>query len=187
MNKFKATVNITEKDYLACSRYYLRKYIGVKELILVLALIVGAFVAYFAFNQIVIAILAVVTILLMGAAVVVYLVVSKKNYTEEFVKRNTKKWELAFHEDGFDITVFEQDGADAYTEKRSYDQVEKVALKKDRVYVYAGAASMYYVKFDSMTEGNFIEFCEFAKTKIDPYKFKMKDKRRKNKQFPYGR
>ena len=187
MYKFKATVKITERDYMAMSRYYLLKYIGIKELILVLALIVGAFVMYFAFNQVIVAILAGVTLLLMAGAVVVYLAVSKKNYTEEYAKRHTTTWDFAFHEDGFDITVNEQGGEDAYIEKRSYDQVEKVALKKDRVYIYAGAASMYYIKFDSMTEGNFIEFCEFAKSKIDPYKFKMKEKRRKNKQFPYGR
>ncbi|MBQ4073053.1 MAG: hypothetical protein IJD50_05000 [Clostridia bacterium] len=187
MYKFKATVKINEKDYMACSSYYLRKYVGIKELILVIALIVGAFVMYFAFNQIIVAILAGITLLLMAGAVLVYLFVSKKNYVEEYKKRNTVTWDFAFHEDGFDITINEQGGEDAYTEKRSYDQVEKVALKKDRVYIYAGAASMYYIKYDSMTEGNFIEFCEFAKSKIDPYKFKMKDKRRKNKQFPYGR
>ena len=187
MNKFKATVKINKKDYMACSRYYLRKYVGVKEFILVLALLVGAFVMYFAFGQLIVAILAAVTIVLMGGAVLVYLFVSQKNYTEEFEKRHTTSWDFAFHEDGFDITVNEQGGEDAYTEKRSYDQVEKVALKKDRAYIYAGAASVYYIKYDSMTEGTFIEFCEFAKNKIDPYKFKMKDKRRKNKQFPYGR
>lgn len=187
MNRFKATVKINEKDYMACARYYLRKYVGIKELVLVIALIVGAFVMYFAFNQVVVAILAGITLLLMAGAVVVYLVVSKKNYKEEFQKRNTKTWDFVFYEDGFDITVNENGGEDAYVEKRSYDQVEKVALLKDRVYVYAGAASTYYIKYDSMTEGNFIEFCEFAKNKIDPYKFKMKEKRRKNKQFPYGR
>lgn len=187
MNKFKATVKITEKDYMAMSRYYLRKYVGIKELILVLALLIGAFVMYFAFNQVIVAILAGVTIVLMAGAIVVYLIISKKNYVEEYEKRHTSSWEFAFREDEFDITVNEQGGEDAYTERRSYDQIEKVALLKDRVYIYAGAASMYYVKFDSMTEGNFIEFCEFIKSKVDPYKLKMKEKRRKNKQFPYGR
>ncbi len=187
MSKFRATVKITEKDYMACATYYLRKYVGIKELILVIALIVGAFVMYFAFNQLIVAIVAVITLLLMAGAVVVYLFVSKKNYKEEYEKRRTTTWDFAFNEDGFDITVNENGGEDGYIEKRSYDQVEKVALKKDRVYIYAGAASMYYIKYDSMTEGTFIEFCEFAKNKIDPYKFKMKDKRRKDKQFPYGR
>ena len=71
MNRFKATVKINEKDYMACSRYYLSKYVGVKELVLVLALIIGAFVMYFAFDQIIVAILAVVTLLLMAGAVCV--------------------------------------------------------------------------------------------------------------------
>ena len=73
MNKFKATVKINEKDYMACSTYYLRKYVGIKELALVIALIVGAFVMYFAFNQIIVAILAGITLLLMAGAVLVYL------------------------------------------------------------------------------------------------------------------
>ena len=187
MNKFKATVKITEKDYMAMSNHYLLKYVGVKEILLVLALIVGAFVMYFAFNQVIVAILAGVTIVLMVGAILVYVLVSKKNYVEEYAKRHTTEWQFAFREEEFDITILENGGEDAYTEKRSYEQVEKVAILKDRVYIYAGAASMYYLKFDSFTEGNFIEFCEFIKGKVDPMKLKMKDKRRRNKQFPYGR
>ena len=187
MSKFKATSQINAKDYMACNSYYLRKYVGIKELILVLFLLVGALVLYFAFDQLVIMIFAAITIVIMAAAIGVYLVIAKKNYTEEFEKRNTLTWDFNFHEDGFDITINEEHGEKAYIEKRSYDQVEKVAILKDRVYIYAGPASMYYVKYDAMTEGNFIEFCDFVKEKIDPYKFKMKDKRRKNKQFPYGR
>lgn len=187
MSRFKATTQINAKDYMACNSYYLRKYVGIKELILVAFLIIGALVLYFAFDQMVMLIFAGVTIVIMAAAIVIYLAVSKKNFTEEFVKRNTHTWDFNFYEDGFDITVNEELGEKVYTEKRSYDQVEKVAILKDRVYIYAGPASMYYVKYDAMTEGNFIEFCEFVKEKIEPYKFKMKDKRRKNKQFPYGR
>ena len=187
MNKFKAKVKITKKDYMAMSNHYLLKYVGIKEIILVLALIVGAFVMYFAFNQVIVAILAGVTILLMVGAIIVYVAVSKKNYVEEYEKRHTTNWEFAFRDDEFDVTVNENGGEDAYIEKRSYEQIEKVALMKDRVYIYAGAASMYYITYDSFEEGNFIEFCEFIKGKIDPLKLKMKDKRRKNKQFPYGR
>lgn len=182
---FSAKVDINAKDYLACNRYYLKKYLGVKEYLLVAFLALGGLFLYFAFNQWLILLLCGIAILLMVGAIIVYFVAARKGYTEEFVKRNAHIWEIRFLEDEFEVTVLEENGEKPYTEKRTYSSIDKVAILKDRVYIFAGAATMYYIKYDSMTEGNFIEFCEFVKNKIEPAKFKMKDSRKKHRQYPY--
>lgn len=184
---FEATVDINAKDYNACTLYYLKKFVGVKEYILVGFLLIGGLVLFFAFNQWLILALCGVTVLLMAAAIVVYIALARKGYREEFVKRNTHEWKFTFFDEEFTVETLEENGEKPYTEKFSYDRVERVALRKDRVYIYCGAALAYYIRYDNMTAGTFIDFCEFVKKKIEPAKFKMKEGRRKNKQFPYGR
>lgn len=182
---FGARIDINSKDYLKCNRYYLKKYLGVREYILVAFLLFGGLFLYFAFNQWLILMFCGIAIALMIGAVAVYFIVARKSFTEEFVKRNTHIWEIRFLEDEFEVTTLEENGEKPYTEKRPYATIDKVAILKDRVYIFAGPATMYYIKYDAMTEGNFIEFCEFVKNKIEPAKFKMKDSRKKHRQYPY--
>ena len=85
------------------------------------------------------------------------------------------------------IEVLEERGERAYTEKRAYDAVEKIALLKDRIYLFLGAGLAYYIMYTDMTEGDFGSLCEFLRSKVNPAAFRMKDSRRRNKQFPYGR
>ena len=91
---FEATVDINAKDYNACTLYYLKKFVGVKEYILVGFLLIGGLVLFFAFNQWLILALCGVTVLLMAAAIVVYIALARKGYREEFVKRNNARMEI---------------------------------------------------------------------------------------------
>ena len=135
---------------------------------------IGGLVLFFAFKQWLILVLCGVTVILMAAAIVVYIALARKGYREEFVKRNTREWKFTFYEEEFSVETLEENGEKPYTEKFSYDRVERVALRKDRVYIYCGAALAYYIRYDNMTTGTFIDFCEFVKKKIEPAKFKMK-------------
>lgn len=182
--KFFAKVKIEEKDYLRASSYYLKKYMGLREYILLAVLLIGGLVLYFAFEQFFILILCGITMLLMAGTITAYMITSKKSYKAEFVQRNVREWNVTFTEEEIIIETLEDNGENPYTEKRTYEQIEKVAILKDRVYIYTGVATLIYVKYDSLQEGNFIDFCEFIKQKVDPSKFKMKVKR---KQYPYGR
>lgn len=182
--KFFTRVKIEEKDYLRASNYYLKKYMGIREYILLAVLLIGGLVLYFAFNQLFILILCGITVLLMAGTIIAYVATSKRSYKSEFVQRNAHEWDITFTEEEIIIETLEDNGENPYTEKRTYEQIEKVAILKDRVYIYTGVATLIYIKYDSFEEGNFIDFCEFIKNKFDPAKFKMKTKR---KQYPYGR
>ena len=167
--------------------YYLRRFFGVREGILVALLLIGGLVLLFAFDQWLIMLLAGLTVVIMIAAMAVYLALANKGYREEYEKRHTEKVNISFDAEDFTVEVMEERGERSYSERRGYDAVEKIALLKDRLYLFLGAGVAYYVKYGDLTEGDFGNLCEFLKSKVNPLAFKMRDSRRKNRQFPYGR
>lgn len=179
---FKTEIKISKKDFISCNMYYLRKYIGLKEILMVVFLFIAGLVLFFTTANLLILILCGVTVLLVAGSILFYVGTANAGYKMEYSKRGVTKIAITFTETGFIVETFERDSL--YTEKKLYTELEKLAVLKDRVYLYVGAAVMYYVKYDSFTEGNFIEFCDFIKEKVEPAKMKMKTKR---KQFPYGR
>lgn len=181
---FSARVKINKKDYLACNRYYLKKYLGVKEYVLFAILAVGGVVLNFVFDQPFILIVSGVTILLALAVVAAYNATSAKTFKLAFENRQVTEWRIIFDETGFDVETYEDRGEKMYPERFEFKNLDKAAVLKDRVYLFTGEAVMFYVKYDAMTGGNFIDFCEFIEKSVDASKFRMKTKR---KQFPYGR
>ena len=184
---FKTLTKLDPKTHFKMNVYYLRRFFGVKEGILVAILLVGGLVLFFAFDQWLILLLAGLTVVIMAGAMGIYLAISKKGYNEEYLKRHTDEIRMEFDEEDFSIEVLEERGERAYTEKRAYDAVEKIALLKDRIYIFLGAGLAYYIMYTDMTEGDFGSLCEFLRSKVNPAAFRMKDSRRRNKQFPYGR
>ena len=113
--------------------YYLRRFFGVKEGVLVALLIIGGLVLFFAFRQWLILLLAGITVVIMAGAVAVYLGISKKTFREEYVKRHTEEIAATFDETEFSVEIREERGERSYTEKRGYDAIEKIALLKERI------------------------------------------------------
>lgn len=184
---FKSRTVLDRKSYFKMNLYYLRRFFGVREGILVAALLTGGLVLMFAFQQWLIMLLAGLTVVIMIAAMIIYLVIADKGYREEYEKRHTEKITISFDEEDFTVEVHEERGERSYSERRGYDAIEKIALLKDRLYLFLGAGVAYYVKYDDLTEGDFGNLCEFLRKKVHPLAFRMRDKRRKNSQFPYGR
>jgi uncharacterized membrane protein len=181
---YKAKVQIRSKDYLACNRYYLKKYLGVREYLMVGFLFVASIAVFLLTHQFFLLILSGVVVLLLAAALGFYQITSVKGYKMEFTARGATHWEISFNELGMVADTYEKGGEAKFQYKCLYSDLEKVAILKDRIYLYVGAAMCYYVPYDSMTEGDFISLCDFLKESIPPEKFRM---RTKKKQFPYSR
>lgn len=181
---FVAEVDINKNDYLLCNRYYLRRYFGVKELILLGILFVAGIVLYFVFQQIFMLIMSGITLLLTLAVVLLYLYTGKRQYKEEFLARDTRKWTISFDESEYAIETHEKNGEESFTEVRDYTQVDRIAIRKDRIFLYTSPATIYYIKRENMTSGNYEDLIIFIKEKFHPMKFKMKQK--KSMQFPYN-
>ena len=143
---FEAVVDINAKDYNACTRYYLRKYLGVKEYILLALLLIGGLVLYFAFQQLLILILCGVTVLIMSGAIVVYIAFARKGYTEEFVKRNTHEWKFTFYEEEFSVETLEE-GQALYGKIRLRPRGTSSASQRQSLYLLRrGALVLYQIR-----------------------------------------
>ncbi|MDR0696798.1 MAG: hypothetical protein LBF68_04560 [Christensenellaceae bacterium] len=156
--------------------YYLKKYIGVREVLLLLFLfIAGIVLGIIAENLFVLAMCG-VTVLLAIICIAIYYATGIAGFKQEFEKRSAVKWNLVFNEIGITADVFEENGNAKFTDKKLYEELDRIALLKDKVYIYFNAALMFYINHSDFTEGNFVEFCEFIKGRVDPKKLKMKAK-----------
>jgi hypothetical protein len=182
LTMYVAEVEINKEDYLACNRYYLKRYFGVKEIILLAILFVAGIVLYFVFEQIFMIIMSGVTLILTLAVVLLYLYTGRRQYLEEFVARSTHKWTITFDDDQYAIETHEKNGEQAFTEVRDYTQVDRIAIVKNAIYIYTSPATIYYLKKESMKIGEYEDLLIFIKEKFHPMKFKMKQKR--SSQFP---
>lgn len=177
-----AEVEINKEDYLACNRYYLKRYFGVKEIILLIILFIAGIALYFVFEQIFMLIMSGVTLLLVLAVVILYLYTGKKQYAEEFVARETHKWTITFEEDRYIIETHEKNGEESFSEIRDYTQVDRIAIRKDIVFIYTSPATIYFFKRESVQNNAYEDLVVFIKEKFHPMKFRMKQKR--SLQFP---
>lgn len=181
---FVVNVEINKADYVKCNQYYLRRYFGVKEIILLCLLFAGGIALFFAFQQIFMLIMSGITLFLTVLLVVIFVALGKKQYKQEFVDRNTKLWTFTFSETEYSIETHENDGKDAYKEIREYDQVDRIAILEDKgiIYFYTSPATMYYIKKDNLPDGEFDKLISFMREKFNPMKFRMRQK--KISQYP---
>lgn len=176
---FRVNLKIDKKDFMSCNIYYLRKYFGVKEIVLISLLLIAGIVLNIYFGNSLMMIAAAVAFFLIGGSMVFYLVTSQQTFKFEFVRRGTTHQEIIFLDDKFEITTFEREKT--YKDMFYYNKIDRIAIKNDVVYIYATTALNYYIKRDSFSEGKFDEFCIFIREKVNPMVFKMKQKKKKIK------
>jgi hypothetical protein len=176
---FKASVKITKKAHLNMGAFYLRKYIGVKELILFVVLIIAGMVIAVLSDQPYVMWIAIGSVAMCGICVLLYLVLTAAGYKKEFAERHADKWEFQFNDGGFVVELYENDEKTQYTEKFAYENCERIAIRPAVIYMFFGAAIQYYIPRESLTEGEYAELCKFLEDVIPVEKFKMKAKMRR--------
>lgn len=179
---FKAEVDITKKDYFMCSMFYIRKYISLREFILLGVLLFAGLLFWFTLENILILAMFVVVLLLVGLALLLFVTTAVAGYKTDYAKRNITKYVLTFHDWGFNSESINSNGQRVFKDRIEFNNVEKVALRKDRVYIYAGVAMPFYIFPNNIVEGDYEEFRLFLIEKIEKSKFKMKTKFRS---FPH--
>lgn len=179
---YKVEININKKDYFACSMFYIRKYISAREFILLAVLLTAALLFWFTLGNILIFIMLGVVLLLMAFAVILFVLTALAGYKLDFVKHNITKQLLIFNEWGFSIDSINKDGQTVFSEKIEYLDVDKISLRKDKIYLYGGVALPFYIFPQSVIEGDYNELRLFLISHLDKSKFKMKSKKR---HFPF--
>lgn len=181
---FRTDLKVNKKNFMDCNTYFLRRYFGIKEGILIALLLVAGLVMQLFFGTIMILVVGIVAIILMLASILFFIVTSAQTYKYEFEKRAVSHQSLTFLDEKFEIVTYE--GEKSYKDIFEYKKIDRIAIKKDVVYIYATVALNYYIRRDSFVEGTFDDFCFFLKEKVDPITFKMRQKKKRIKPDYFG-
>lgn len=144
-------------------------------------LLLGGLFFWAAFESIVIFVMFVVTVALIGVAVILFVVTAKAGFKQDFLKQNIVSQNLIFEEWGITVESIDPEDKVLYVEKYKFVDFDKVALRKDKVYLFPGISTAFYIYPSSVTEGDYNDLRIFLIDHVDKSKFKMKTK---IKQFP---
>ncbi len=169
-------IDTDKNDYFKCSMYYMRRFFGIREIVL-LALLLGIGLAlFFLMAQLFILILFAVCVLLILIAFVLFLITSVGGYKVDMEKRGITKQKLEFGEDALLVTNLDAKGNPIYIETHPYERIEKVSIKKKRIYIYAQVSVFYYIWAKNYEPQVCDEIVSLLRKKLKPEVFKIKKK-----------
>lgn len=168
-------IEADRKEYFRCSMYYMRKYFGLREIILLTVLLAVALALFFLFANVFLLILFGVSVLIILIAFVLFLITSRGGYVLDVEKRGVYKQKLEFTEDALIVTNLDKAGTPVFIETHYYDKIDKISMKDSRIYIYAQASVFYYIiakKYDRETCEKVVDF---IKTHVSEKTLKMKN------------
>lgn len=156
-------VNTDKKEYFKCSMYYMRRYFGLREIILLsILLIIGVALFVFA-GQMFMLILFAVSVFIILLALTLFLITSVTGYKVDMEKKGIAKQKLEFKEDALLVTNIDKSGTPIFIETHYYDKLDKISIKKKRIYIYAQVSVFYYIsadKIDAETREALVDFLQ---------------------------
>lgn len=158
--------------------YYLRRFLGLREIILVALLFAISMWLYFAYEIFIALIFFGITFVLILIAIALFLVTGVLGYKHDFEKTQIAYHQMEFFPDRFLVTSLDKIGEVKYSEEHLYEKIEKIALRKKAIYIYAGVAINYYVTAEDK-EIDLATLKEFLIKNVKPEKFKIKKTIRK--------
>ncbi|MFA6866679.1 MAG: hypothetical protein WCR54_04095 [Clostridia bacterium] len=173
-SEYKVVQKLDKKKYFNCSMYYLKRYAGIREILLMTVLLAIGLWMYLAYDLILILIFFGITLILLLAAIVLFLITSILGYKHDFSSQNIYYQTLEFFEDKMIVTSQNIGGEAFYSEEHPYLKIDKIAIKRGKIYIYAGVALFYYVYPESIENGSIQDLAQFLKDHIESSKFKIK-------------
>lgn len=179
-NAFTVTQTVSKKLFMATNLYYLRRFFGIRELI-AFALLLGSAIATWIllYNPIFFAFFGVICVLIAFAAGML-LFTASSGFKSEFLARGVTVQKLYF--DNVKIRVESYAGENLVSgEEFLLTRVDKIAIRKDIIYIYPMTAVCFYVTPESVEGGTFDEFRQYLGRNFPETTFKL---RKKVKQYP---
>lgn len=168
-----------KREFYKCNLYYLRKYFGLKEAIMAVLLLVAGLILFIAFEQVLILILFAIFVVVALIAVGFYWYTIYKGWQLEYEKQNISTIVLTFDEgETYTCDLINQDGKKVSSDIFDIKTVDKIAFLKGKIYLYQGAATMYYIYPDAFVKGEYEELRKKLSLLLDASKFRMKTKRK---------
>jgi hypothetical protein len=173
-DEIKIIQKLDKNEYFKCSMNYIKKFLGIREIILVALIFLAGMWLYLVYDVFFILILFGVTVFLILVALALFLITSVLGYKHDFEARNICYHQIEFFEDKMIVTSLLKDGEPEFSEEHLYANIDKVAIKRTKIYIYAGVAVFYYITLDSMKEINPEDLGAFLREHISKEKFKIK-------------
>lgn len=179
-SSFTVTQTVSKKLFMATNLYYLRRFFGIRELIAFTLLAASAVATWILlYNPIFFAFFGVITVLIAIAAGML-LFTANSGFKREFLARGVTVQKLYF--DNVKIRVESYAGENLVSgEEFLLTRVDKIAVRKDIVYIYPMTAVCFYVTPESVEGGTFDEFKQYLGRNFPETTFKL---RKKVKQYP---
>ena len=157
--------------------YYIRRYFGLRETLLLAFLLLAALLLYFLANNIIILVLFGVTILVLLITVVLFVWTTVAGWKSDHEKQGIYGARMDFGDEAVTVDFLGKGGETLLTEIHEYKKIEAVVIRKKFIYIYAVMAIFYY--FPKETTENFDELAVFLKEHVPQEKFKFKTVKRK--------
>jgi hypothetical protein len=168
------TIVPDKKSYFRCSMYYMRKYFGLREIILLALLLAVGIFMYVYGKQIAMLILFAVACLIILLAFVLFIVTSIGGYKVDIEKKGITKQVLDFGENEITVTNIGEKGNPIFRETHTYEKLDKIAVRKKFIYIYALVSVFYYVDAAKYDIGTRQALVDFLTSHVSGDKFKMK-------------
>ena len=168
-------MNADKKSYFNCSMYYMRKYFGLREIILLSILLGIGLALYLTAGVFFILILFGVCLLVIGIAFILFVWTSVSGFKVDFERLGIVKKVIKFGEESIEVISIDKYGKQLYKETHFYDKIDKVAIKKDVIYIYAQVSVFYYITADSLSDEDRKKLVDILHEKIqsqDTFKIK---------------
>lgn len=172
------TVKCNKKDYFKCSMYYMRRYFGLRECILLAILLTAGILLQVFADMMLVLIFFGVTMLVVLVTAVLFVWTSVSGYKLELEKQGIAYHKIHFDEDSLTAVYLNAGGEQIATEKSDYSQIEAVVIRKKFIYIYAGVAIFYYLKKEEIGEEKLTDLAAYLRTNVPKEKFKFKTVKR---------
>lgn len=172
------TVKCNKKDYFKCSMYYMRRYFGLRECILLAILLTAGILLQVFADMMLVLIFFGVTMLVVLVTAVLFMWTSVSGYKLELEKQGIAYHKIHFDEDSLTAVYLNAGGEQIATEKFDYSQIEAVVIRKKFIYIYAGVAIFYYLKKEEIGEEKLTDLAAYLRTNVPKEKFKFKTVKR---------
>lgn len=165
-------------EYFKCSMYYMRRYFGLRESLLLAFLFVAGLLLFLLGDSIIILIFFGLTCLVLLVTVALFIWTSSAGYKHDCVKQGIAGTRLNFDEEALRADFLNAAGETILAEIHEYSKIEAVVIKKNFIYIYAAIAIFYYIKRKNLEEGRFGELALLLRERVPAEKFKFKQVKR---------
>ncbi len=167
-----------KKEYFKCSMYYMRRYFGLREIILMSILFIAGMLLYFLADLILILIFFGLTCAVLLVTVVLFVWTSLAGCKHDLEKIGVAAQKLHFDENALNVEFYDKGGELVSCENYEYSQMEAVVVKKRFIYIYAAIAIFFYIKRDKIGDKDFNELGLYLRENVPEAKFKFKTVKR---------